>query len=57
MYKLIPKGTNPVHKDKVVKKVTMLVNSISKKGGVHTALSPREIITVKKLQIPKYKIS
>ena len=29
----------------VVKRVTILVNSIPRKGGVHAALSPREIIT------------
>lgn len=40
----------------VVKKVIVLVNSISRKGDVHAALSLREIITGKKLQIPKYKI-
>ena len=40
----------------VVKRVTVLVNSILRKGGVHAALSPREIFIGKKLQIPKYKI-
>ena len=37
----------------VVKRVAILVNLIPRKGGVHAALSPREIITGKKLQILK----
>ena len=41
---------------KVVKRLTILINSIPRKGCMHAALSPREIITGKKLQIPKYKI-
>ena len=41
---------------KVVKRVTILVKSIPRKVGLHAALSPREIITGKNLQIPKYKI-
>ena len=35
----------------VVKRVTMLVNSIPRKGGVHTAPSPRELITGMKLRV------
>ena len=34
----------------------MLVNSIPRKGGVHAAMYPREIVMGKKLQTPKYKI-
>ena len=41
---------------KVVAQVTILVNSIPRKDGVHAALSPREIICGKKLHTPKYKI-
>ena len=40
----------------VVSRVTILVNSIPRKGGVHAALSPREIVHGRKLQTPKYKI-
>ena len=40
----------------VVKRVTMLVISIPRKGGVHAVLSPRELITGMKLRVPKYKI-
>lgn len=39
-----------------VKRVTILVNLIPRKGGVLAAMSSREIITGKKLQVPKYKI-
>ena len=40
----------------VLKQVTVLVNLMPRKGGIHAVLSPREIITGKKLQISKYKI-
>ena len=40
----------------VVKRVTMLVNLIPRKGGVDMALSQRELITGMKLRVPKYKI-
>lgn len=40
----------------VVKQVSILVNSIPRNGGIHAALSQREIITGKKLHVPKYKI-
>ena len=40
----------------VVRQVMILVNSIPRKGGVHAALSPQEIILGKKLYTLKYKI-
>jgi hypothetical protein len=41
---------------KLVSRVTMLMNSISKKGGIHRIISPRELITGKKLRVPEHHI-
>jgi hypothetical protein len=34
----------------------MLMNSIPKKGGIHRIISPRELITGKKLRVPEHHI-
>ena len=36
----------------MVRAATVLINSIPRKGGVHDAMSARELVTGKKLQIP-----
>jgi hypothetical protein len=40
----------------LVSRVTMLMNSIPKKGGIHRIISPRELITGKKLRVPEHHI-
>jgi hypothetical protein len=40
----------------LVSRVTMLMNSIPKKSGIHRIISPRELITGKKLRIPEHHI-
>ena len=40
----------------VVKRVTILVNFIPRKGRVYTTMSPKEVITGKKLKVQKYNI-
>jgi hypothetical protein len=40
----------------LVSRVTMLMNSIPKKGGIHRIISPRELITCKKLRVPEHHI-
>ena len=40
----------------VVLLTPILINSLPQKGGVHPALSPREIVTGKKFFIPQHKI-
>jgi hypothetical protein len=40
----------------LVFRVTMLMNSIPKKGGIHRIISPRELITGKKLRVPEHHI-
>jgi hypothetical protein len=40
----------------LVYRVTMLMNSLPKKGGIHHIISPRELITGKKLRVPEHPI-
>jgi hypothetical protein len=40
----------------LLSRVTMLMNSIPKKGGIHRIISPRELITGKKLRVPEHHI-
>jgi hypothetical protein len=40
----------------LVSRVTMLMNSIHKKGGIHRIISPKELITGKKLRVPEHHI-
>jgi hypothetical protein len=40
----------------LVSRVTMLMNSIPKKGGIHRIISPRELITGKKLRVLEHHI-
>ena len=40
----------------MVRAATVLINSIPRKGGVHDAMSARELITGKKLQIPLCRV-
>jgi hypothetical protein len=40
----------------MVHKVTMLINSLPKQNGIHSILSPREIVTRKKFRCPSIKI-
>jgi hypothetical protein len=51
-YKKIPKRFTI----EMVHKVTMLINSLPKKNGIHLILSPREIVTGKKFRCPSIKI-
>jgi hypothetical protein len=51
-YKKIPKWFTI----EMVHKVTMLINSLPKKNGIHLILSPREIVTGKKCRCPSIKI-
>ena len=41
----------------VVLQTVSLMNSLPKRGGIHPTLSPREIITGKKVRVPRHKIS
>ena len=40
----------------LVSKVTVLMNSLPKKGGIHRIMSPRELVTGKKLRVPEHHI-
>jgi hypothetical protein len=40
----------------MVHKVTMLINSLPKQNGIHSILSPREIVTGKKFRCPSIRI-
>jgi hypothetical protein len=40
----------------MVHKVTMLINSLPKQNGLHSVLSPREIVTGKKFRCPSIRI-
>jgi hypothetical protein len=40
----------------MVHKVTMLINSLPKQNGIHSVLSPREIVTGEKFRCPSIKI-
>ena len=40
----------------MIRQVTSLMNSIPRKGGVHDAMSARELVLGKKLHILKYYI-
>jgi hypothetical protein len=40
----------------MVHKVTMLINSLPKQNGIHSVMSPREIITGKKFRCPSIRI-
>jgi hypothetical protein len=51
-YKKIPKRFTI----EMVHRVTMLINSLPKQNGIHSILSPREIVTGKKFQCPSIKI-
>jgi hypothetical protein len=51
-YKKIPKKFTI----EMVHKVTMLINSLPKQNGIHSVLSPREIVTVKNFRCPSIKI-
>jgi hypothetical protein len=51
-YKKIPKRFTI----EMVNKITMLVNSLPKQNGIHSVLSPREIVTGKKFRCPSIKI-
>jgi hypothetical protein len=51
-YKKLPKRFTI----EMVHKVTMLVNSLPKQNGIHSILSPREIVTGKKFRCPSIKI-
>jgi hypothetical protein len=51
-YKKLPKRFTI----EMVHKVTMLINSLPKQNGIHSVLSPREIVTGKKFRCPSIKI-
>jgi hypothetical protein len=51
-YKKIPKRFTI----EMVHRVTMLINSLPKQKGLHSILSPREIVTGKKIRCPSTKI-
>jgi hypothetical protein len=51
-YKKIPKRFTI----EMVHKVRMLINSLPKQNGIHSVLSPREIVTGKKFRCPSIKI-
>jgi hypothetical protein len=51
-YKKIPKRFTI----EMVHRVTMLINSLPKQNGIHSILSPREIVTGKKFRCPSIKI-
>lgn len=40
----------------IVERVVLLVNSLPRENGIHTVLSPREIVTGNKLRYPKVKL-
>jgi hypothetical protein len=41
---------------KLVNQVIKLMNSLPKKGGIHPIISPRELVTGKKLRVPSIHI-
>jgi hypothetical protein len=51
-YKKLPKRFTI----EMVHKVTMLINSLPKMNGIHSVMSPREIVTGKKFRCPTIKI-
>ncbi|OEU10829.1 hypothetical protein FRACYDRAFT_246701 [Fragilariopsis cylindrus CCMP1102] len=51
-YKKIPKRFTV----EMVLRVTMLINSLPKQNGIHSILSPREIVTGKKFRCPTVKV-
>ena len=51
-YKRIPKRFTI----EMVHKVTMLINSLPKNNGIHSIMSPREIVTGKKFRCPTIKV-
>jgi hypothetical protein len=51
-YKKLPKRFTI----EMVHKVTMLINSLPKQNGIHSVLSPREIVNGKKFRCPSIKI-
>jgi hypothetical protein len=51
-YKKIPKRFTI----EMVHRVTMLINSLHKQNGIHSVLSPREIVSGKKFRCPSIKI-
>jgi hypothetical protein len=51
-YKKIPKRFTI----EMVHRVTMLINSLPKQNGIHSILSPREIVSGKKFRCPSIKI-
>jgi hypothetical protein len=51
-YKKIPKQFTI----EMVNRVTVLINSLPKQNGIHSILSPREIVTGKKFRCPSIKI-
>ena len=50
-YKSIPKRFTI----EMVHRVVILMNSLPRKGNIHTVLSPREIVTGKKFRCPKIR--
>jgi hypothetical protein len=51
-YKKVPKRFTI----EMVHRITMLINSLPKQNGIHSILSPREIVTGKKFRCPSVKI-
>ncbi|OEU23519.1 hypothetical protein FRACYDRAFT_233689 [Fragilariopsis cylindrus CCMP1102] len=51
-YKKLPKRFTV----EMVLRVTMLINSLPKQNGIHSILSPREIVTGKKFRCPTVKV-
>ncbi|OEU08351.1 hypothetical protein FRACYDRAFT_250146 [Fragilariopsis cylindrus CCMP1102] len=51
-YKKLPKRFTV----EMVLRVTMLINSLPKQNGIHSVLSPREIVTGKKFRCPTIKV-
>jgi hypothetical protein len=51
-YKKIPKRFTI----EMVHRITMLINSLPKQNGIHSILSPREIVTGKKFRCPSIRI-
>jgi hypothetical protein len=51
-YKKLPKRFTI----EMVHKITMLINSLPKQNGIHSVMSPREIVTGKKFRCPTVKV-
>jgi hypothetical protein len=51
-YKKIPKRFTI----EMVNRITVLINSLPKQNGIHSVLSPREIVTGKKFRCPSVRI-